>query len=80
MLVDRNLVYISALHVKKEMRPGARLPQPMVSMVLLLLGNMSHEHDHEHEKLVKTSVYLEEEVLEALEEAARELEKDTSRK
>lgn len=49
-------------------------------MVLLLLGNMAHEHDHAHEKLVKTSVYLEEEVLDALEEAARELEKDTNRK
>jgi hypothetical protein len=52
----------------------------MGSMVLLLLGNMTHAHEHEHEKLVKTSVYLEEEVLEALEEAARELELDTGRK
>ncbi len=34
----------------------------------------------EQEKLVKTSVYLEEEVLEALEETARELEKETKRK
>jgi hypothetical protein len=41
---------------------------------------MAHEHEHEHEKLVKTSVYLEEEVLEALEEVAQELEKDTVRK
>ena len=49
-------------------------------MVLLLLGNMGHGHEHEQEKLVKTSVYLEEEVLEALEETARELEKDTNRK
>ena len=59
---------------------NARLPHPTVSMVLLLLGNMTHEHDHEHEKLVKTSVYFEEEVLEALIEAARELEKDTGRR
>ena len=41
---------------------------------------MTHEQEHEHEKLVKTSVCLEEEVLDALEEAARELEKDTGRK
>ena len=40
---------------------------------------MSHEHE-EHEKLVKTSVYLEEEVLDALGEAARELEKETAKK
>lgn len=31
----------------------------------------------EHEKLVKTSVYIEEEVIEALEETARELEQET---
>jgi len=41
---------------------------------------MSHEPDHRHEKLVKTSVYLEAEVLEALAETARELEKDTGRR
>lgn len=35
---------------------------------------------HEAEKLVKTSVYLEDEVIEALEEAALELEKETGRK
>jgi hypothetical protein len=35
---------------------------------------------HEEEKLVKTSVYLEEEVIDALEEAAEELEKETGRK
>ena len=35
---------------------------------------------HEEEKLVKTSVYLEEEVIDALEEAADELEKETGRK
>ncbi len=34
----------------------------------------------EQEKLVKTSVYLEDEVIEALEETARELEKETGRK
>lgn len=34
----------------------------------------------EHEKLRKTSVYLEEEVLEALEETAREFEEETGRK
>ena len=34
----------------------------------------------EAEKLVKTSVYLEEEVLEALEETAEELQKETGRK
>ena len=33
-----------------------------------------------HEKLVKTSVYLEEEVKEALEETARELAKETGKK
>lgn len=33
-----------------------------------------------HEKLKKTSVYLEEEVLEALEETAREFEKETGQK
>lgn len=41
---------------------------------------MEHKHKDEHEKLAKTSVYLEEEVIEALEEAARELAKDTGRK
>jgi len=41
---------------------------------------MKHAHADGHEKLVKTSVYLEEEVLEALEETSRELEKDTNRK
>jgi anaerobic ribonucleoside-triphosphate reductase len=41
---------------------------------------MAHNHEEEHEKLVKTSVYLEEEVLEALEETAQELEKDTGRR
>ena len=34
----------------------------------------------EHEKLKKTSVYLEEEVLEALEDAALELQRDTDMK
>jgi hypothetical protein len=34
----------------------------------------------ENEKLVKTSLYLEEEVIEALEETARELEKETGRR
>jgi hypothetical protein len=34
----------------------------------------------EEEKLIKTSVYLEEEVLEALEETTRELEKETGMK
>lgn len=34
----------------------------------------------EKEKLIKTSVYLEEEVLEALEEAAEEFEKTTGMK
>jgi hypothetical protein len=36
--------------------------------------------DEEQEKLVKTSVYLEEEVIEALEETAKELEKETGRR
>jgi len=49
-------------------------------MVLLMLRNMGHAHDHKGEKLIKTSVYLEEEVLEALEETARELEQDTGRR
>jgi hypothetical protein len=35
---------------------------------------------HEEEKLVKTSVYLEEEVIDAIEEAAEELERETGRK
>ncbi|MEJ2683310.1 MAG: hypothetical protein P8Z71_02795 [Candidatus Sulfobium sp.] len=35
---------------------------------------------HEAEKLVKTSVYLEDEVIEALKETAQELEKETGRK
>ncbi len=35
--------------------------------------------DESREKLVKTSVYLEEEVLEALEETARELAKETGK-
>ncbi|RPI38174.1 MAG: hypothetical protein EHM54_01085 [Nitrospiraceae bacterium] len=34
----------------------------------------------ENEKLRKTSVYLEEEVLEALEEAAREISRETGKK
>ncbi len=34
----------------------------------------------EQEKLVKTSVYLEEEVIEAIEETAKELEKETGRR
>lgn len=34
----------------------------------------------EHEKLIKTSIYLEEEVLEALEEAAKEFGKQTGMK
>jgi hypothetical protein len=33
-----------------------------------------------HEKLVKTSVYLEEEVMEALEETAEELEMETGKR
>ncbi len=33
-----------------------------------------------HEKLIKTSVYLEEEVKEAVEETARELTKETKKK
>jgi hypothetical protein len=41
---------------------------------------MADKHEDEHEKLVKTSVYLEEEVLEALEEAADEFAKDTGRR
>lgn len=41
---------------------------------------MAHKHEDDHEKLVKTSVYLEEEVLEALEEAASELAEDTGRR
>jgi len=36
--------------------------------------------EEDHEKLKKTSVYLEEEVLEALEEAALELRKETGMK
>lgn len=36
--------------------------------------------EHQEEKLVKTSVYLEEEVMEALAETAEELRKETGRK
>jgi hypothetical protein len=38
---------------------------------------MGHEDGHGHDKLVKTTVYLEEEVLEALEETAQELQRET---
>ena len=41
---------------------------------------MKHADEDAHEKLVKTSVYLEEEVLEAIRETARELERDTARR
>jgi hypothetical protein len=34
----------------------------------------------EHEKLIKTSIFLEEEVLEALEDAAKEFKEKTGRK
>ncbi|MEW6109654.1 MAG: hypothetical protein AB1632_10875 [Nitrospirota bacterium] len=34
----------------------------------------------DHEKLVKTSVYLEEEVIEALENTAKEFEKETGKR
>ena len=36
--------------------------------------------DHDHEKLVRTTVFLEEEVLEALEELADEYASDTGQK
>lgn len=36
--------------------------------------------DKEHEKLVKTSVFLEEEVIEALDELAKEYSKETGQK
>lgn len=36
--------------------------------------------EEEHEKLVKTSVFLEEEVLEALQDMAEKLERETGRK
>lgn len=35
---------------------------------------------HDHEKLVRTTVFLEEEVLEAIEELAEEYSKDTGQK
>ena len=35
---------------------------------------------HDHEKLVKTTVFLEEEVLEALEELSKEYSQDTGQK
>ncbi len=41
---------------------------------------MAHEREAGHEKLVKTSVSLEEEVLDALNEAAQELSKETGRR
>lgn len=37
-------------------------------------------HGHEHEKLVKTSVYLEEEVIEAIEELKKEISHETAQK
>lgn len=50
-------------------------------MVLLYYKlNQADRMEEEREKLKKTSVYLEEEVLEALEEAALELEKETGMK
>lgn len=42
---------------------------------ILRIGNFMKE-----EKLVKTAVYLEEEIIEALEEAAKEFEKQTGMK
>lgn len=36
--------------------------------------------EEKHEKLIKSSIYLEEEVIDALEEAAREFEKTTGMK
>ena len=41
---------------------------------------MADDHEDEDDKLVMTSVYLEGEVLKALEEAARELARDTVRR
>ncbi len=41
---------------------------------------MANEHEEEHEKLIKTSVYLEEEVIEALAEAAADLQKETGQR
>ena len=38
------------------------------------------EAENSHEKLVKTSIYLEGEVKEAIEEVARELAKETGKK
>lgn len=38
---------------------------------------MNSQDNEGHERLIKTSVYLEEEVMEALEQAARELHSDT---
>ncbi len=37
-------------------------------------------HEHEHDKLVKTTVYLEEEVIEAIEELKEEISKETGQK
>ena len=37
-------------------------------------------HEHEHEKLLKTTVYLEEEVIEAIEELKEEISKETGQK
>ncbi len=39
-----------------------------------------HKHDEEHEKLVKTTVYLEEEVLEALDEFKEKYSKETGQR
>jgi hypothetical protein len=41
---------------------------------------MGGHMEEEHEKLIRTSVHLEEEVIDALEKTARELEKETGRK
>ncbi len=39
---------------------------------------MNHEHDHE--KLIRKTVYLEEEVLEAIEDLREEISRETGRK
>ena len=57
------------------------MPAAAVHMLLLYQRhNRADRMEEEHEKLKKTSVYLEEEVLEALEEAALELRKETGMK
>jgi anaerobic ribonucleoside-triphosphate reductase len=60
--------------------------QELLASYRCIYGMLYHKYyqvdsmEEDHEKLKKTSVYLEEEVLEALEEAALKLEEETGMK